>query len=595
MLQTIILGLIASLALFPLLLFWAGLLGGRWSPWLVWLFLVAGVIVVAWRLCGRAGPWLKPDRPTVVTAVALLAIFVLALATRLYLIKGIPYPAGGDSYHHTIITQIILETGRVPESYHPYADLDTFVYHFGFHAYSAFLAWVTGLPAHRAVFWGGELLNALTVPSVFLFVDRLGKDRRGALVAAVVAGLVCLEPAYYVNWGRYTQLTGQLILPAGLVVMVEAGNGRKRSWRAPLLTGMLAGGLLLTHYRVCLFYGAGLLVLGLTIFARYWRNTSQLLWVATRLLVAGSVAVILVAPWLPSLLERTIDMSGRLQLFNDGPQYDYITLDFVLAYGLRLGSLIASVAAAVYSLATVRRRPLGALILLWFGLVVFLANPVASGMPSVFLSNGTVMIAMYLPASVIIGLASGDLLARLERSMTRRRRVALPQVRNLADLLLGAALLVLSLSGAGEKLFRALDMWDVLVTNADLRAGKWIEERTSPDAVFMVGAYFLWPRFAVGNDGGWWLPYVAHRRTTLPPMLYLAEASVDRVLATNTTIRSLISARSPGELATAMERAGAQYVYAGHQVKQPWEGFLTDDAYFEKLYDREGIRIYRRL
>jgi hypothetical protein len=260
-----------------------------------------------------------------------------------------------------------------------------------------------------------------------------------------------------------------------------------------------------------------------------------------------------------------------------------------------LGSLIASVAAAVYSLATVRRRPFGALILLWFGLVVLLANPVASGMSSVFLSNGTVMIAMYLPASVIIGLASGDLLARLERSMTRCRRVALPQVLNLVDLILGAALLVLSLSGAGEKLFRGLDMWDVLVTNADLRAGKWIEERTSPDTVFMVGSYFLWPRFAVGNDGGWWLPYVAHRRTTLPPMLYPAEASVDRVLATNTTIRSLISARSPGELATAMERAGAQYVYAGHQVKQPWEGFLTDDAYFEKLYDREGIRIYRRL
>jgi uncharacterized membrane protein len=78
-------------------------------------------------------------------------------------------------------------------------------------------------------------------------------------------------------------------------------------------------------------------------------------------------------------------------------------------------------------------------------------------------------------------------------------------------------------------------------------------------------------------------------------MIYTAEGDLDYVVKTNTTVRSLINAGSPAEFSAAMGRAGAEYVYVGNRVKQPWQELLTDKRYFKKLYDREGIRIYRRL
>lgn len=593
MLQTIVLGVITSLALFPLLLFWVGLFGGRWSPWLVRLFLVLCAALIIWRLGRPARPWLESALPS---TVALAAIFLLALATRLYLIKGIPYPAWVDSYHHTIITQVTLDTGRVPLSYRPYADLDGFVYHFGFHAGGAFVAWVTGLAAHRAVLWGGQVLNALTVLSVFFFVDRVGRDRRGALVACVVAGLVCRMPSYYVNFGRYPQLAGQVLLPVALGVAVDACTRRKSRWSSWLLGGILVGGLGITHYRVAIFCLAGLVVLVLAGLVRERFDRRRFLSVGSRLLALGFVALILTWPWLPSLLDRTISLARRAVSDSKGVQYDYITLDFVRWAGLRQGMLIAAAVAAVWLLFRVRQVPLGALVLLWLGIVTFLANPAISGTPSGFMSNGAVLLALYLPASVLVGLATGDLLSQFE-ALEVGHEVAVPSDSHgrITGLVLAVALVVLCVWGARDKLSGGLEPWRYFVSNSDLDAMAWIGENTPPDAVFVVGAEFWLSSNATGNDAGYWLPYIARRRTILPPMTYTAEGEPDYVAKTNTTVHSLINAGSPAELSAAMGRGGAEYVYVGNRVKQPWQELLTDRRHFEKLYDREGIRIYRRL
>lgn len=587
-LQTIILGPMASLALFPLLLFWVSLAGGEWNAGWVRLFLVVVVAVAVWRLWGRARPWPEPARPTVAFAVALGAIFLLALATRLYLIKGIPYPAWVDSYHHTIITQIVLDTGRVPTDYRPYASLSSFSYHFGFHAWSAFVSWATGLAAHRGVFWGGQVLNALSVPSVFFFVDRLARDRRAGLVAAVIAGLVCRMPSYYVNFGRYPQLAGQVLLPAAIVATVEACNRQKTRWSSILATALLVAGLGLTHYRVAIFYLASLVPLALAAPVQKPFSKSRLLCSALRLLCVGLAALVLVSPFLPSFLGKTVAMARRAAPTVGGTQYDYITLDFIRWAGLRTGMLIALAVATVWVLLHVGRRPLGVLVLLWLSVMIFLANPVVSGTPSGFFTNGTVILALYLPASVLVGLAAGDSLARLERWTGWRHQ---GRITNLAFAL---ALLVLSGWGIQDKLSHGLEPGRYLVSNSDLRAADWIMTNTPADAVFAVGAEFWLPSSAVGNDGGYWLPYTARRRTILPPMIYSSEAEPVQVAKTNVRLHDLIDAHSPEDLGAAMKQADADYIYVGNRMKQPWQNLLADGPFFEKVYQREGIRIYRR-
>lgn len=62
-----------------------------------------------------------------------------------------------------------------------------------------------------------------------------------------------------------------------------------------------------------------------------------------------------------------------------------------------------------------------------------------------------------------------------------------------------------------------------MVEPADLRAFDWIRRSTPADARFLVNGFFPNPGVVVGSDGGWWLPLLARRQSTLPPILYIAE------------------------------------------------------------------------
>ena len=566
----------------PLLLFWVGLLGGVWSRGATLGLVGAATGVLGWRLWRGGLP--RPARAEWGWALGLGGVFLATLAVRLWVIRGVPYPSWTDSYHHTLITQVILDGGRVPTSYQPYAPLDSFHYHFGYHAYSAFLAWLTGLPAHRAVLWGGQVLNALTVPSLFLFVDRLARDRRAALLAATIAGLVCWLPAYYVNWGRYTQLAGHVLLPGALVLTVEALVGGRRAWREALVGGGMAAAVGLTHYRVAIFFLAGAFVVALVAGVRARRGLGR---PVAGALAMGAPALVLVGPWLPAVLSRSAEAAREVAARGEVGQLDYFTLEFVLIMGLPRIFLGVSIAAALWMLARARRRPLGALILLWLGLVLFLANPSASGVPDGFLENGAVIVALYMPASLLLGLALSDAASLVaERLGPGRRRWAV-------DLALTLGLAWTAYRGVSAMLSWGYEPLRAFVTNSDLPALEWIREHTPPEARFAVASNFWLPEGLEGVDAGFWIPYATGRQTTLPPMIYINEASPAEIAATNALARAMSQAPSAQAFAGVLRGAGAEYAYRGLRVEMPWYRWLSDEAHFQSLYEAEGVGIYR--
>jgi hypothetical protein len=148
-------------------------------------------------------------------------------------VEGVNYPPGGDGYHHTLISQIIHDTGLIPQSYRPYAPLDRFTYHFGFHSLVAAWVWLTQLPVPRSTVLVSQIINALTVPTLYIFTKTLTGRKEAGLFAAMVAGLVTVMPAYYVNWSRNTQLTANVMLPVVLVALtqvLEAQAAVRRRW-----------------------------------------------------------------------------------------------------------------------------------------------------------------------------------------------------------------------------------------------------------------------------------------------------------------------------------------------------------------------------
>ncbi len=438
--QRLILSIGLSLALFPLLLFVSSNLGFRLDR-----VKVAGLLVVCggincWglyralrrnsslgeglltKLTFHASRFTSAPRSETLHPVqgklfgergwvALLAfVFALSLAVRLLMIRGMPYPAWSDSYHHTIISQMIAEGGAVPESYRPYISVDTFAYHFGFHSTVAFFHWITGMEVPQAVLVVGQILNALSVLSIYLLAHYLTKDRWAALASALIVGLLSVMPAYYVNWGRYPQLGGQVILPVAAVLTVKCLGTNKLDYKGLILTAFATVGLFLAHYRVSLFY---VLFVVLYLFGESWlsrREPRKVVNLWGRFFLVGLLSLIILAPWLKLLIT---DFTARVQQaqaqgFQLDPAYNLVTWDIITSLGLRPLLLSMAVLGVVWGFW--RRDKYAILVAVWTASLFILANPHVLGLPGAGLvNNGTVVMALYIPGSILAGFFWGYL------------------------------------------------------------------------------------------------------------------------------------------------------------------------------------------
>ena len=238
---------------------------------------------------------------------------VAALILRFIAVNHLLVPNWGDSLHHTLITQLFLEQRGVPRGYAPYAPVYSFTYHFGFHGLAALWAWMSAQTAWSAVISVGQILNALTVPAAYVLTRELFRSRAAALASAVVVGFLSGMPTQYVNWGRYTQLAGQVLLPFALVWFLrwmDAPHNRGRWGGLPRLALAVLGaaGLGLTHDRILIFYAlfvlAYVLVMGWGI-VRTGNGPARRAGLAALLGRVLAVAVpggLLFAPWLGNLL-----------------------------------------------------------------------------------------------------------------------------------------------------------------------------------------------------------------------------------------------------------------------------------------------------
>ena len=246
-------------------------------------------------------------RAATLSRVVLWAVVLTAATLGVWSLRRVLVGPGSDSYHHALITQLIVERGGLPDSYLPYTPLVTFTYHFGFHATAAALVTLTGLSPVLITAALAQLLTAVAALSVAFFTEAATGSKPAAAVSAVVGGLVILFPAYMFNWGRYTQLTGLVLLPIFLgVIWLWARAGWKQQMGMAGTVGLLAAGMALTHYRVTLMAVSALATL-LSVeyltrreFWDDWRTIAPR--IVGRLMAALAVAAVLVAPWAWHLL-----------------------------------------------------------------------------------------------------------------------------------------------------------------------------------------------------------------------------------------------------------------------------------------------------
>ncbi|MCC6457425.1 MAG: hypothetical protein IT328_20890 [Caldilineaceae bacterium] len=582
-----------SLAAIPLALYATTLLGIRQGPGIVLALLVACAAVAAWDGWGgeqrRSRATLRANEPGASPYLiygALALVFILTLVGRLWSVQGIDFPLWTDPYAHTVITQLIVDTGMVPTTYEPYAPIHEFTYHFGFHALAAWFHWVTGVPVPHSLVIAGQILNALVVPTTYLFVQRLFQKRSAGLMAAVIVGWLSHMPVQFVNWGRYTQLDGQILLPVAIALYITVLRLPTRQGRALLLTALVFAGLFLAHYRIFIFavlLAAILFVLALSALKRQERTNLLVntIWIA-------AMGLVVLGPWLWRLAggfggnyARTV--VGGYQEEVHGTYFGFELRELV-EYGMH-GYLWG--AAALGVLWGVWRREWRVVALLLWVLGMFAGANLHLINFTPLYSNTIVILMLYLPLAALGGYgtvaAASWLAGRLDINLGHPPGWAAA---------LFVLLIVLGVM-AVQRDVRIVAPENGFVRAGDLEAMAWIEQEIPEDALFYIPTIFWTPTVAHGLDGGYYLPLLAARQTIMPPQNYASDGTMDYRALVNQRLRDLAAAPDAHALGQTMRDYGITHVYLGERESGvSADLFLGDPADFELLYDRDHVRIF---
>jgi hypothetical protein len=354
-----------------------------------------------------------------------------------------------------------------------------------------------------------------------------------------------------------------------------------------VLATLIVAALALTHYRVLLMY-AGFVV---ALLALNWRRLPALL---KPLLAVGAGAGLLALPWMLATLGGPLLAFVGTLLSTPPVGISRPIADFNAFPNLRDYSWhfwLAAVLGALGGLA--RRRGATLLVLLWWGLLVVLANPAWVGLPGTGLVNNfAVFIAVYIGASLLAAAGAAWL--------------AVPRLAHW-----GPALLALTLAVGAWGFRQRMNPLDtqlhVLAARPDLRAAAWIDSHLPDGARLLANAFFAsGGTVAVGGDAGWWLPLLARRAATLPPINYTSE--LGPVPEYPAWVRALPTAirqhglDDPAVLALLKER-GVTHAYIGQRQEQsgggePFVFSLADllaSPHFRPVYHEDRVWVFEFL
>lgn len=584
-----------SIAVYPVLFYSLRLVlpGFTLGPYKMAALLVMCAVVAACRLRGHWRDQLAFDQWEWIA----IAVFGATLFTRFWIIHDQTYPAWSDALHHSILTQLTAEQGRLPFDMQPYFPIPLGMYHLGLYSLTASTEWLAQIPAHSALLWTSQFLSGLCGVGVFLVLDRR-MGRTGAIVGAVVAGLLSFQPAFYVNWSRFTQLAAQTILLIAWLVTWQAIAGWKHFhvrrgltiWNT-VLASLLTAAVFLLHFRVAAFY---LPLLGLAIAWELYRagREHQRRAVVSGTIAIGLLSLLLITPALWDALriyvQRRAAPPAAVTISPDEvaqsvAAYYEFPLDSIPVLAAPAWLLILTAAGAVFALA--RRNRLVMLTLLWSVSLMAIGLAYLTGQGLLEITNlGAVLMMWYLPIAMIIGAAAEELVRwLLARGYTRANTVVV------------ATVLLAGFVGSHSEVMK-LEPYRFFVTDADVAAMDWIRANTSPEALFAINTHFWLPHTPLGTDGGYWIPYFTGRQTTAGAMLFSEgtagyRAKIDRLSQ---------AAEHVSEDPTALDELralGVDYVYIGSQgdfdgvALKPTR--LSKEPGVERVYQKDGVTILR--
>ncbi|MEM7343919.1 MAG: hypothetical protein AAF485_06720 [Chloroflexota bacterium] len=611
-----------GLVFWPLLFLWTTTLGLRWSPVMAQVTVIsiggAGLAVLTRNIYRywMSNQYRLPS-PSIETLLFGL-IAGLTVTTRLLHIRNLVLPAWVDSVYHTMIIRVLLNQGSLPETYAPFLPAGRFFHHWGYHSLVAWLVWFLGwlepLDITHIILHFGQLLNALTMLMIYAAGRVLFNSRWAGLLSAMLATLTSWFPAYYVNWGHYSSLTGLLVLPVlGIAFWQLHQHPSRGRW---IVAVLLSAGLLTIHVRITVLALTFLAVLGggLVIY-RAWRTL--LLWGTV-----GVAVIVIDLPWLLILINNSylLQIFSETSTLQNSQWIDTSSIPWHLVWITHNRELFALTSGGVTGLIGWRDMtlagktvsglwllllliagfrtwwqrhldtlkhtfiPLG-IIIAWVCVTALILNLKSVGLPEIrFIDNFTGVITLFLPLSLI----GGGLLAWVSRQIVPQRWFT-PVT----------ALLIVAGSLWGTMtMVNIVKLTNILIQPADVRAMRWIEENISPDAHFLINTWPWIPTIYAGSDGGYWLPLLTDRTSVVPPaIIYPLATDYDTFQKTNDLLKSLSApnALHNPDIRRQLSDEGVTHIYIGARGGPLDPVDLLTQPYAEIIYQDGSVYIFKFL
>jgi hypothetical protein len=553
-------------------------LGVRFSSLIIILLLV---ISASLAVSGILKNGVKLSKKRLVNLIIGLIIFGLALTWRFYQARDLLLPNWVDSQHHYLIIKVILENGTIPETLSPYLE-GPFYYHFGYHAVAALFTGLSRLPIGDAMLILGQFINAAVGLSVYALGKALWRDWQPAAAAGLLVTFVTRMPAYYLSWGRYTLLTGLVLLPLaiGLALQILRKSQRQRD---VFSLALLTGGLLLSHYFGAALLASFLVIITVTYFLPRLNKFSKAVKRLIPLVSGGFGGLLLAAPWLWRVLEfypNQASVDANLPetldgLFNAG---DGSYLWQLLGPASNHWLLLAAGVGLIIGLIRKKKMSFG----VWSLLIALMSLPWGITIKP-FRPDHFVIIS-FLPVGLWAGYgiwqAAGLLAKRFGKGW------------------ISPLLMLLAVGGwFGWSFPFSSDIVNpvtVLVTAEDIKALNWIRENTPEDARFYINTTHWQSGVYRGVDGGGWiLPYTG-RWALVPTVFYGFSPDKEQ----NQQLRDWGEAAS--EITTCseefwriVEEADLDYVYIRKGIGSLQEEGLAGCEGVENIYRNRSIGIWK--
>ena len=508
--------------------------------------------------------------------LGLLVLIIGVIFIILFKLRNIVAGLGSDSYHHTLISQLILNQGRVPNNYNPYAPIVSFSYHFGFHGLSAYLSYISGIPMRLVVPINGIISLGFASISLYFLSLQLFQKKCIALLSGILTICTSIFPNYLINFSRFPQILGLVFCSLLLGLFIYWQKNNFSISLIPIVT-LITLGQGFIHYRITIMTAIGILLYLIFIYFEKKEKGTFLKENFYKWFIYGLSTLILYLPWVfQVILNQKNGFSGDIGQANE-QFYSLNRLGFeIINYPTNIPILASVVLSFIFIIRKKNKNIIWlycwTLILILFSNQYFLAS---------FMDTISIIFSLYIPLLVISSWTLFEIINLVNTNKFLRKKLYF--------------IFLIPMIGSIFIIPNHIHPEFSFVSPEDLVAFEWIKNNTPPESKFAVNTFnFNFnENYIIGIDAGYWIPLLTDRKAISIPMIYPIEKLESKNAIDQLKQIHKIEDYSSEDALNLLAECGITHIYLGELGSKEKLNQLQKNISYELIFNFKNSYVFK--